>query len=322
MKPLFSSICVASLLLASCLLPSAALAAPLDLSDPTPRTVQIEFDEDTTDIGAIGSLYGPPLEASYASDGVTATITVPGAALEALVDAVFVGTATAIPGSFSNYVLEIDVATGDVLSANVAGDIDVILLGTLGLTQTAASTIVGGYEYIDFFGFLIPEFCTGGAACTLVPGLPFDAATGAANAVGSITTSSPLIPVLFSPFGDVRLSEQPAPAADCTVATSQPSYTTGQQITLSALSFAGSPANNLPNTRLRLQLSFGAAFTASIINGGPLTLPAGFAFDAGPVGLFAVPSSMPRGAWSFRCALEEFTTGEILAEDFADFTVE
>ena len=308
-----------SVLLALLLPCSIAAAAPLDLGDPTPRTVLVEFDEDSTDLAAIGSLYGAPIEASFTSDGVTATIAVPGVALEALVDSVFVGTATAVPGSFSDYVLQIDVATGEVLAADVSGDIQVVLLGVLQLTQTASSTTLAGFQFIDLLGVLIPEFCTGGVGCTIVPGLPYDPATGTANAVGSIVTNSPLLPIVFSPFGDVRLSES---GPGCNVEVSQLAYATGDPIVLSVLGFSGDPAANLPDTRLRLELSFGAVFTAPIIDAGPLTLPAGFALDAGPVGLFSVQAAMPRGNWSFRCAVEEFSTGVIRGEDVAPFTVQ
>lgn len=320
------SICRSSLLYLLALplllsLPAAsAVAQPLVLSDPTPRTILVEFDEDATDLGAVGSLYGPGIAASYGSDGVTATISVPGAALEALVDSVFAGTATSVPGSFSDYVMELDVATGEVLAADVSGDIQVPILGVLGLTQTANSTTLAGYEWVDFFGLLVPQFCTSGAACTIVAGLAYDPTTGVANAVGSIVTSSPLLPLMFSPFGDVRLSEAVGPG--CDVEVSQLAYTAGEQLVLSVLSFSGDSAANSPDTRLRLQLSFGAAFTASLIDAGPLTLPAAFALDAGPVGLFNVPASLPKGSWAFRCAVERFTTGEVIAEDVAPFTVE
>lgn len=291
-------------------------ALPLDLSNPTPRTVLVEVDEFTGDYGAIGAAFGTPVEAAFTSDGVTALITVPGSVVEALVDRIF-ASPTAVPGSFSDYEIAIDVATGQVLSATVNGLATVPIFGTVNLAQNASSTTLAGFKLTNILGYILPLACTGGTGCTIVPGLPYDPATGQLNAVGVIAT----IFNVFTPFGDLRLSEAQAPLA-CEVAMSQPAYSDGQPVVITSLRFTNRTPNPI-QTRLRLQLTLPFGITANAIDlgaSGGFFIPGNFDRQLGPVTMFTLQPGQPRGAFQWRCALEDPTTGAIQAEDLAPFT--
>ncbi len=309
--------------IASCLLVAGLLgvalpvrAVPVDLSDATPRTVLVEVDEFLDDYAAIGAGFGAPVEGQFASDGVTAVVTVSGGVIEALVDQVFAGAASAVPGSFSDYLVAIDVATGAVLSATVDGQVTVPILGTISLAQTASSGQVAGFKLTNIFGYTLPIHCTSGVDCTIVPGLPYDPASGQLNAVGVIAT----VFDVFTPFGDLRLSEL-TPPLDCDVEMSQAAYTDGQDVVITSLRFT----NNTPDaieTRLRLQITLPFGITANAIDlgaGGGFFIPGSFDNQLGPVTMFTLQPGQPRGDFSWRCALEDPLTGAIQAEDIAPF---
>jgi hypothetical protein len=299
----------------------SAAGAPLDLANETTRTVLVQVDEDAADLAAIGSAFGPTLEADYSSTGPTRIIVIDGADIEDLIGIVFAGAASAVPGSFSDYVVEIDAATLEVLEASVSGSINVPIVGVVSVDQSADSTTLSGFEDLDVFGNIVPGFCTAGAGCTIVPGLPFDPVTGQVNAVGKVATTLFGIE-LFTPFGDLRFSE----LLDCEVATTQASYVDGEILTMTTLRYANLGPNPV-ESRLRLQLAFPAAFpiTVQMLDlgaGGGFSLPGSFDHDLGPVQMFPIPSYLPRGQYSLRCALEDPTTGDVQAEDEATFNLD
>jgi len=137
----------------------------------------------------------------------------------------------------------------------------------------------------------------------------------------------------FFPSGNVIVSgieqglfvlKPQIPTPLCEVTTSQSTYGDGEQIRLATASYSNASGAPLA-TRLQLELRFGTAFTATLIDvgaDGTLEMPDGFALDLGPIGLFSVPASLPRGAWSFRCSLEDPDTGFLQSEDVALFRVE
>lgn len=306
-------------LLAAAFAAGPAAAAPVDLGDPTPRQVMVQVDENVDDFASIGTQFGTAIAGDFSSDGVTATVVVPGADIEALVELVFDGAATVVPGSFTDYVLEIDVASGEVLTATVAGMVTLPIVGTLSVSQTASSATLAGFQLTDIFGFLVPIFCTSGTSCTLVPGLPYDPATGQLNAVGVIAT----IFNVFTPFGDLKLSEVPQPL-ECEVAMSQPSYVDGEDVVITSLRFTNTTPSPIP-ARLRLQLTLPFGITVNAIDlgaGGGFSVPASFDRQLGPVTMFTLQPGQPRGAFSWRCALEDPTSGAVFAEDVANFSFE
>lgn len=291
---------------------------PFDVTNLSPRTVQVQVDEDFSDYSLIGSMFGTVVEGTYVSNGTVGLVTLPGAAIEDLVSSVFTGV-DPVAGSFSDYKIVIELATLEVTSATISGQLDVPILGTQAFTQTASSTQVAGFELANLFGIEYPEFCTSGASCTIVPGAPYDPATGQLNAVGNIAT---LVNV-FTPFGDLRLTEVPAEPF-CDVEISQPVYVNGEQTTLNTLRYANMGAGNV-EARLVLQISYETFFTATLISvgaGGGFVLPAGVDFDLGPIGLLPVSAGLPRGNWSYRCALEDPFSGAVLAEDITTFELQ
>jgi hypothetical protein len=303
------------------LLSGSATGAPLDLVNETPRTVLVQVDEDSSDLAAIGSSFGSTLEADYSSTGPTRVVVVNGEDIEDLIEIVFAGVASVVPGSFTDYVIEIDATTLEILDASVSGSITVPPFGVVSVVQTATSTTVAGFEDLDILGNILPGFCTAGAACTIVPGLPFDPVTGQANAVGKVTTSLFGIEV-FTPFGDLKFSE----LLDCEVATTQASYVDGEILTMSTLRYANLGPNPV-ESRLRLQLTLPPALPITVEAldvgaAGGFFLPGSFDNDLGPVQMFAIPSYLPRGQYGLRCALEDPTTGDVQAEDEVIFDLD
>ncbi len=114
----------------------------------------------------------------------------------------------------------------------------------------------------------------------------------------------------------------PTPQPFCEVESSQAVYIAGEQIVLTSLRFANLNAVVAPEMRLRVQLLFGSFVVGNLLDLGPAMLPPGMDFNAGPQQLFTVQQGMPVGTWSFRCALEKHTTGDVVAEDEAAFNVQ
>ena len=119
-----------------------------------------------------------------------------------------------ISGSASDFTLDIDLttmeATAQPLSYQVLITDPVPFPQNGTVTRDLSTTATAGFAFLPQFpGF--PFFCD---TCTLVPGAPYDPATGKINAVGSDHLVAPDIPSLtsFSRAGDLRLSESPAQA--------------------------------------------------------------------------------------------------------------
>jgi hypothetical protein len=115
----------------------------------------------------------------------------------------------------------------------------------------------------------------------------------------------------------------PSPLA-CDVETTQAVYVDGDTLVLSTLRFQNTSAANEP-VRMRLQFGLpnGAVVDAiDVGQGGGFSLPAGFDNNFGPLVLFTVSPGIPRGGFSWSCSLEDATTGDVLAEDFAPFEVQ
>jgi hypothetical protein len=116
-----------------------------------------------------------------------------------------------ISGSASDFTLEIDLttmeATAQAVSYQVLITSPVPFPQNGTVTRDLSTTATAGFAFLPQFpGF--PFFCD---TCTLVPGAPYDPATGKIHAVGSDDLVAPDIPSLtgFSRAGDLRLSESP-----------------------------------------------------------------------------------------------------------------
>jgi hypothetical protein len=298
------------------LVTSTAIAGPLNLADPTSRQIRVEVDQELHDYAAIGGAYSLPIPASFASDGTTATITVDGSAAAAFVDDFFNGAVGTVPGSFSDYVVTIDVASGAVTSAHVSGTLDTVL-GPVSFDQTASSDAIAGFTIFPFMGFDFPLFCDTGEGCTIVPGAPYDAATGRANAVGIIVTS---VFNTFTPFGDIRLTEDDG--LRCDTAVNAKDFVAPETVEVGVDFRNGSATGRAVEVKVWIARADG--FLVSAINvgaDGQSSLPGG-SEDLYPQSpLFTVNASTILGDWEVGCRLLDPITGETLAEDHDAFEV-
>ncbi len=205
---------------------SASLATiPLDVQDPTPRTILVER-ENSTDRSVVGVSYGPPVEASYSASGNVGTLVMPIASHETMRSD---GGLVPDPGTFSTLTIEIDLTTLEVTSQTATGTL--LIGGTPGygyaFTQnplTSNGTV--GYITGNMF-FVSPFICTSqaevdalcvnnpalrGETCEFVAGAGYDAASGKVNLVGDeeqiVCPGGCLAPNLHFPdYGDLRFSE-------------------------------------------------------------------------------------------------------------------
>ena len=197
--------------------PAPAWAQPLNLADPTPRTIQVEF-EISVDPGTVGQTYSESFVGTYSATGNTGTVVISSAVYEAAIETHdldyfdTIMTWSLINGSASDFTLEIDLttmeATAQPLSYQVLITDPVPTPQNGTVTRDLSTTGSAGFAFLPQFpGF--PFFCD---TCTLVPGAPYDPVTGKINSLGSDDLVAPDIPSLtgFSRAGDLRLSESPA----------------------------------------------------------------------------------------------------------------
>jgi hypothetical protein len=295
---------------------SPAIAGPLNLADPTPRQIRVEVDQELHDYAAIGGAYSLPISASFTSDGTTATITVDGSAAAAFVTDFFNGAVGTVPGSFSDYVVTIDVASGAVTSAHVSGILDTVL-GNVPFEQTASSSAVAGFTIFPFMGFDFPLFCDSGDACTIVPGAPYDPVTGRANAVGIIVTS---VFNTFTPFGDIRLTEDDG--IRCDLSVNAKDYVQLEAVEVGADIRNGSSTGRAVEVKIWIGRADGINISAVNIGADGNTFLAGSSEHLFPVSpLFTVDASTILGDWEVGCRLLDPVTGETLAQDNDTFQV-
>lgn len=302
-----------------CMAGSALADTPINPFNQTSRTIMVQIDEDFANFGSVGQSFGAKLSANWTSNGSVGFITVPGSSVENLVSNVFSGV-SAVPGSFTDYQIQIDLTNGHVIAADLSGQLVLPLIGAQAVIQTATSAEVAGFKLTDLFGIIYPQHCTSGADCTIVPGASYDIATGQVNAVGKIAT---LVQV-FSPFGDMRFTELPA-APFCDVETTQSAYVDGEVTGLSILRFANLGGADIVS-RLLVELKYDAtAFTGTAFDAGAdssLVLPTGWDIDYGPQAILPVQAALPRGTWAYRCAIVDPVSGAVYAEDTAEFEIQ
>lgn len=204
--------------LASALVPASAGAGPLDVSDPTPRRIQIEFEISQSPL-AIGQTWSAPFEARYSATGNTGTVVVlaPTYASAIATDQLdyfeVIMNWSLIPGTATEFRLDIDLTTLQAVAQTASYEIsidDISPPQNGDVTRTLSTTAVAGFgSHPSFPGF--PFFCTTG--CVIVPGAPYDPLTGRLNAVGRDVLDAPDVDLQsFSRAGDLRLSEASAPA--------------------------------------------------------------------------------------------------------------
>ena len=179
----------------------------------------MEF-EISVDPGTVGQTYSESFDARYSATGNTGTVVIFRAVYESAIqthDLDYFDTMmiwALISGSASDFTLDIDLTTMEATAQPLSYQVlitDPVPFPQNGIvTRGLSTTATAGFAFLPQFpGF--PFFCD---TCTLVPGAPYDPATGKINAVGSDHLVAPDIPSLtsFSRAGDLRLSESPAQA--------------------------------------------------------------------------------------------------------------
>jgi hypothetical protein len=204
---------------------AASAGTPLDVLDPSPRDVLVEV-ENSSDLSVVGASFGPPVAATYSASRNVGTLVIPVSSHEAM----RAGFLTPIPGTFTPIVIEIDLTTLAATSQTASGSLQSGPVGMAFVQNPLATTTTGGFitggdiftpifctsqAEVDDACLIVPAFCN--SICVLVPGAPYDEASGKVNLVGSETQqgcdgaicSGPF--TLFTGNGDLRLTELSAP---------------------------------------------------------------------------------------------------------------
>ncbi len=211
---------VAILRVGGLLVATAASAVPLDLEDPTPRWIEVRFETSPADEpGRLDQEWSVARPAYLEpADGGRIRIEVPAEILETHLQTT--GT-DAVPGTFGSFIWTLDVATGHVVEASLAGRIrEPIDLGPMRTTvevqiQVEMTTMrSGGFRpESSYLGKKAHRFCESALEasheCTLVPPLPLHPDSGYVNAIGSVRAATPFVRLrAFSPLGEARFSER------------------------------------------------------------------------------------------------------------------
>lgn len=193
-------------------------ARPLDLSDPTPRWVEVSFESSPADLpGQLAAVWTPRYPARLAPALREGWVTV--AVPPEVVERVLLRSQGAEPGTFGPFVWIFDAESGHVVAAELAGEVTRQLeIGWL--RPRVRARIHAHMETLRPAGFLparsllgelVFEHCVPGEdpRCTDVFPRPLDPATGYVNAVGLLeargfghTTRS------FSCLGEARFTER------------------------------------------------------------------------------------------------------------------
>lgn len=205
-------------------LPAAALvlaglagAEPLNLSDTTPRWVEVSFERSPADRpGQRGVAWSPPVPAWLrpAERSGWVLVAIPPRVVEREVFA----DQDPVPGSFGPFVWVFDTRTGHVVAAEVEGAVHRrVDLGfvrprlRVEISVRMGTERVAGYRQASVLGLRHPEHCAPAeeSACTLVAPVPYDPVTGYVNAVGPVEARAKrIVTRSFSALGEARFSER------------------------------------------------------------------------------------------------------------------
>lgn len=204
------------------LLALPAPADPLDLADPRPRFVTVEFEVSPGERpDQLDSVYTPPLRARLEPlEAGLVQVRVPAADVERHL----LVRHRPKPGSFSDFVWVFDTRAAQVVSAHLTGTLVRRLDWGFFATDVEAeirvemsTRAVAGFRPPrrvlgnDYFGYCDRP---GRAPCTLVPAVGYDGETGYVNAVGGVSVRFlNHIVHSFSPLGEAVFSELPRPVA-------------------------------------------------------------------------------------------------------------
>ncbi len=199
---------------------SGALAAPLDLQDPTPRWIEVRFEISPKDEpGRLDGTWSLPRAAFLETDPERdlVRIRIPTREIEAHLRST--GTET-IPGSFSDFVWTLDSRTGHVLTADLTGQVrkrfsfgPIRTSTTVDIRVKMTTQDLGGFRPINvLLGLQTNTFCSPSPSrskCVAVAPIRFDPESGYVNAVGPVVAATAMAKIkAFSPLGEARFSEK------------------------------------------------------------------------------------------------------------------
>ena len=110
----------------------------------------------------------------------------------------------------------------------------------------------------------------------------------------------------------------------CDVQLNQMTYSNGDTVIATALRFANHRSRPVA-TEIKLSLEVPGLAPMSLANvgsDGTVVLPAPFDQNFGPLPLFQVTPSFPRGSYELSCRILEPTTGRLLSEDLNPFVIQ
>jgi len=215
-----------AIVVSTCLALAARVAAgePLDVHDPTPRSVFFET-EISSEPNEVGQVFGSAHPAAWSASGNIGTLTISAATHEALRSG---GGWTPVPDSFDPIVIQIDLTTLEATSAPAFGAIETGNVGLAFTQNVLDSTAVVAYigpdvdpfictsqAQVDALCPIAPQFC--GQFCIPAAGSAYDEDTGLLNLVGSETQTACDGGQCFGPYdfftaaGDLRLTEAAVP---------------------------------------------------------------------------------------------------------------
>src|SRR5262245_34039672 len=211
---------VAGLALACAAAPAArAVEVPLQIGDPTPRAVQVSF-ENSPALSAVGQSFGPAWPGTWSVSGGVGRVAL-SADVHGQARAEKEGLGFA-PSGFAPFVVEIDLATLEATSPTTSGQLANPPLAMSFVTSRLDTTATGGFitttepfcisqAQVDALCPIVPFLC--GQTC--VPGSPYDPATGKLHLVGPEQVQNGGVCsgafVNFARSDVLRLTEAPIP---------------------------------------------------------------------------------------------------------------
>lgn len=202
-----------------------AQADPIDLGDPTPRRIEVQFEVSSpSEPGRLDATWSPPRRAYLEPGEQAGTIRIRVPADEVEDHLRSTGT-DVVKGSFSEFAWSLDPSTGHVVAADLQGRVrERIRLGPLSTAIEVAIRVEmttrseAGYRSTrGALGIETHDYCSPDQpldGCVLVEARPFDPERGYVNAVGAVVAATPMHEVrAFSPLGEVRFSEPAPPPA-------------------------------------------------------------------------------------------------------------
>lgn len=191
-------------------------AEPLNLRNPNPRQVMVQFEVSPVDRpGSLDASYTEFVPAWFQPTERPGEVRVIIAG--SVVEESLFANHNPKPGSFSDFVWIFDVLSGHVISAALSGSVitkvrwGFITAQTEARIQVRLTTLetLGFAPARELFGrFVFPSCGAGDAKCTLIDATCFDPASGYVNAVGETAARSRgLTTRIFSSLGEARFAE-------------------------------------------------------------------------------------------------------------------